>query len=199
MKKRFLVGLAVPVALMFGGHASAWGNGHICWQGTTYSFPTEQTYYAFLNSHAGAKEGDCPYVPPTTTTVAPTTTTTTTTAPPTTTTTTVVLNTVVIVPSTTTAAPTTVAETTPAVTEAPTTTTGAPDTFPESTAGTTSLPAALVLAPPDTTVQPPPELPADVLPVTGGTDNLLQKCAIILGLLGLGLALIKFARRPSAA
>jgi hypothetical protein len=64
------------------GNASAWGNGHICFEGQTHTFEDEASYYAFLAAHPGAVEGDCvavtttvgtPVVVPTST-AAPTTT-----------------------------------------------------------------------------------------------------------------------------
>ncbi len=57
---------------------SAWGNGHICWEGVTHEFDNEPDYYAFLQSHEGATEGDCDESTTSTTTTVPVTTSTTT-------------------------------------------------------------------------------------------------------------------------
>lgn len=84
MKRALLIGGLVGAAIVVppvlnDSVVHAWGNGHICWEGTTYEFANEQTYYYFLHSHSGAKEGDCtppPTYPTTTTTQAPETTTT---------------------------------------------------------------------------------------------------------------------------
>lgn len=109
IKRAALIGVATltiggVAAVITAAPVSAWGNGHICYKGVTHSFDNEHDYYAFLNAHKSAVEGDCVVAETTTTAVAPTTTVVTT-APPTT----VVIPTTVVTPTTDAVVPTTVA------------------------------------------------------------------------------------------
>jgi LPXTG-motif cell wall-anchored protein len=118
--KRLLIAIAVTlgVVAVLPSPTQAWGNGQICWQGQTYTFQDEPSYYIFLFTHPGATEGTCvttttsttTTVPATTTTVAQTTTTeaTTSTAPTTTASTTTDSSTSTTVIPSSTVVPTTV-------------------------------------------------------------------------------------------
>lgn len=184
-------------------HVSAWGNGQICYYGQTYTFQTEQAYYAFLREHPHATEGTCTT---TTTTTIPETTTTqpevTTTTQPEQTTTTVAETTTTVAETTTTVPETTIPETTVPETTVPVT------TVPETTVPATSTTAVSETSQPSDTTSPaimppattqPPSAGRGELPHTGPNDNTAGFAAAGFAALLGGSALVFVARRRKDA